>query len=95
MICLKYADRYLLGILEAPNELRMGRSKKSRKNKEKHGLTFREATAVWDDPNGVEFPALTIDEQRFARIAKFDGKTWVIIWTPRNGKIRIISARRA
>ena len=34
-------------------------------NKKKHGIDFIEAQALWDDPDRIEIPAKTIDEERF------------------------------
>lgn len=68
---------------------------KSQKNKEKHGIDFVEAEALWDDQNAISFPARSDDEERFALIAKSKGMHWVAFYTPRNDKIRLISVRRA
>ncbi len=70
-------------------------STKSEKNKEKHGIDFIEAQALWDDSDRVEFPARSDDEDRFAVIAQMNRKLWVAFYTPRESKIRIISVRRA
>ncbi len=69
--------------------------KKSEKNKEKHGIDFEEAQQLWDDPDRVEFPARSDDEDRYAVIAELNRKLWVVFYTPRENKIRIISVRRA
>jgi uncharacterized DUF497 family protein len=68
---------------------------KSKINKEKHGLDFEEAQALWDDPDRVGFPAQSDDEDRFAIIAKMKRKLWVAFYTPRENRTRIISVRRA
>jgi uncharacterized DUF497 family protein len=68
---------------------------KSEKNKEKHGIDFLEARALWDDSDRVEFPARSDDEDRFAVIAELNRKLWVAFYTPRKNRIRIISVRRA
>jgi uncharacterized DUF497 family protein len=39
-------------------------SHKSDSNKVKHGIDFNEAKALWDDPNLLEIPVKTSDEQR-------------------------------
>ena len=69
--------------------------KKSEKNKEKHGIDFEEAQQLWDDPDRVEFPARSDDEDRYAVIAELNRKLWVVFYTPRENKIRIIPVRRA
>lgn len=68
---------------------------KSAANKAKHGLDFEEAQAIWRDPWLLEVPATTQDEVRFLSIGQIEGKHWTVIWTHRNGRVRIISARRS
>jgi uncharacterized protein len=68
---------------------------KSRSNKRKHGIDFDEAQALWSDPDLLEIPAKTTDEQRSLVIGKIDEKHWSGIITYRSGNIRIISIRRA
>ena len=69
--------------------------KKSLANKQKHGIDFIEAQALWEDPDRVEIPAKTIDENRFLLIGKISKIHWSVIVTYRQTKIRIISARRS
>jgi len=64
--------------------------KKSAANKTKHGIDFNEARALWDDPDGLILPALTMDEPRYMVLGKMDGKHWAAIITYRNAAIRII-----
>ncbi|MFO7861252.1 MAG: BrnT family toxin [Desulfosalsimonas sp.] len=68
---------------------------KSRANKEKHGIDFLEAQGLWDDPDRIEIPAKTIDENRFLLIGKIFQTHWSVVVTYRQRKIRIISARKA
>jgi uncharacterized DUF497 family protein len=68
---------------------------KSELNKAKHGLDFEGAQALWNDPDGIGFPAKSDDEDRFALIAMLQQKLWVAFYTPRENRIRIISVRRA
>jgi uncharacterized protein len=68
---------------------------KSKNNKNKHGIDFIEAQALWDDPDLLEIPAKTIDEQRFLVIGKIEAKHWSGVITYRSENIRIISVRRA
>ena len=68
---------------------------KSLANKEKHGLDFIEAQALWDDPDLLEIPAKITDETRFLVIGKVSGKHWSGIITYRQDLIRIISVRRS
>ncbi len=68
---------------------------KSKHNKEKHGIDFYEAQALWDDPDFIEIPVKTNDELRFLVIGKISGKHWSGVITYRGEKIRIISVRRS
>lgn len=68
---------------------------KSAGNKRKHGIDFREAQALWDDPNLLEAPARQMDEPRFLAIGRIGGKHWSAIFTYRAEAVRIVSVRRA
>ena len=67
---------------------------KSKTNKEKHGINFEEAKAVWLSSNAV-MPAITRGEKRFMIIGRIGQGTYSCIFTLRKGKIRIISCRKA
>ena len=69
--------------------------RKSQTNKKKHGIDFVEAQGLWNDPDRVEIPAVTIDEPRFIVIGKISDTHWSTIITYRGEKIRIISVRRS
>jgi hypothetical protein len=69
--------------------------KKSRVNQEKHGLDFREAQSLLDDPDLLEIPARTTDEPRFLIIGRIGGRHWSGVITYRSERVRIISVRRA
>jgi hypothetical protein len=69
--------------------------RKSQTNKKKHGIDFVEAQALWNDPDRIEIPAVTIDEPRFILIGKIFDTHWSTIITYRGEKIRIISVRRS
>jgi len=68
---------------------------KSAGNKDKHGIDFAEAQALWDDPNLIEVPAKTTGEPRFLVIGRMQGKHWSGVITYREGRVRIISVRRS
>ena len=68
---------------------------KSKMNQRKHGIDFIDAQALWNDPDLLEIPAKTTDEQRFLVVGKIGEKHWSSIFTYRNENIRIISVRRA
>ena len=68
---------------------------KSEANRNKHGLDFIEAQALWEDPELIEIPAKTRDESRFLVIGMIGEKHWSGIITYREDKIRIISVRQS
>lgn len=68
---------------------------KSQANKNKHGIDFIEAQALWLDSQKVEIPAQTKNELRFVVIGKMVGKHWSAVITYRETNIRIISVRRS
>lgn len=67
----------------------------SASNKKKHGIDFVEAQALWNDPDLIEVPARTTDEPRFVVVGRIGRRHWSGIVTSREGRIRIISVRRA
>jgi uncharacterized protein len=69
--------------------------KKSASNKQKHGIDFNTAQALWNDPDVVEIPVQTIDEPRYLVIGRIEEKYWSGVITYRGEKTRIISVRRA
>jgi uncharacterized DUF497 family protein len=69
--------------------------KKSDNNKQKHGIDFHEAQALWDDPDFIEIPVQTIDEPRYLVIGMIAEKHWSGVITYRGEKVRIISVRRS
>ena len=70
-------------------------AKKSSSNKMKHGIDFRQAQKLWDDPDLIEIPVRTSDEPRFLVVGRIADRYWSGIITYRGDKIRIISVRRA
>jgi len=68
---------------------------KSRTNKQKHGIDFVKAQALWDDPDLIEIPARTSDEPRSVVIGKNWRRHWSAIITNRDNRIRVISVRRS
>lgn len=68
---------------------------KSEINKEKHGIDFCDAQALWCDPDYIQIPAITTDEPRFLVIGKIAGKHWSGVITYRGDGVRIISVRRS
>lgn len=71
--------------------------KKSKANHQKHGVTFEQASKIWEG-NFIEFEGiakLKKGEERKATLGKIKEKIYAVIWTQRKEKIRIISTRRA
>jgi uncharacterized DUF497 family protein len=68
---------------------------KSRSNKEKHGIDFEEAKALWKDENRVRITSPYKEEPRELIIAKQGDNIHVAVITMRENRIRIISVRRA
>jgi uncharacterized protein len=68
---------------------------KSTANKDKHGIDFSDAQALWSDPDYIEIPLMTSDEPRFLVVGLINGKYWSGIITYRVETVRIISVSRA
>jgi uncharacterized DUF497 family protein len=68
---------------------------KSAANRDKHGIDFVAAQALWADHAGLEIGPFMRGEVRVGFVAKLDGKHWTAIFTRRGGRVRIISVRRA
>lgn len=69
--------------------------RKSKSNKQKHGIDFEESKALWLDINRLEVQARSEDELRYAMIALFNDKLWTAFYTIRDDRIRLISVRRS
>jgi hypothetical protein len=70
-------------------------TRKSKQNKEKHGIDFVEAQRIWEDAERIEIPARTEDEPRYIVIGRIENRYWTAIITYREDKVRIISVRRS
>lgn len=70
---------------------------KAAENLRKHGVSFADAEQALRDPNAATAEDSDAqDEQRFVTLGLDAlGRTLVIIHTPRRGRTRIISARKA
>ena len=68
---------------------------KSIRNKQKHQIDFIEAQLLWNDPDRLEIPAKTTDEERYLVLGKINDKVWFAVVTYRDKATRIISVRRA
>ena len=59
-------------------------------------IEFDEARSLWEDPDLLEIPARTVqDENRYLVIGKIGKKHWSAVITYRDDAIRIISVRRS
>ena len=79
---------------DSPTEFEFDEAK-SRLNKRKHGIDFVEAQALWLDPDYREGRAREDGEARWIVIGAIRGRLWSAIITYRDGRVRIISVRRA
>jgi uncharacterized DUF497 family protein len=70
---------------------------KARRNYVKHGVTFDTARMAFADPFMVEILDEREDygEDRFLLIGMVQGELLSVIYTQREGRFRLISARRA
>ena len=70
---------------------------KGAENDAKHGVSFEAAAEVFSDPFAVERLDDRQDygEDRFILIGIAEGTVLTVVYTERDGRIRIISARRA
>ena len=70
---------------------------KNKSNTEKHGITFEDASKVFDDETSlIEFSRLVGDEERIQIVGKIlDIVIIIVAYNERNESTRIISARKA
>lgn len=70
---------------------------KAEANLRKHGIAFEAARRVFKDVFSVEWPDtdLRYGEARFVIAGMVEGRLLRVVYTERNGRIRIISARKA
>ena len=67
---------------------------KSAANREKHGIDFNAAQALWTAAAYVQdLPYL--GEAREMRTGAIDGRLWSAVYTMRRSAVRLISVRRA
>ena len=67
---------------------------KSEANLAKHGIDFDDASSVFYKPN-VVLQSNRNREERWIAVGEIESELFAVIFTYRNGEIRIISARRA
>jgi len=69
---------------------------KAKKNQSKHGISFADTFSVFEDPNAVTLEDFRQDEPRYVTVGMDAfGRILVVVYTWRDDKIRIISARKA
>jgi len=68
---------------------------KSEANKLKHAIDFEEAQQLWNDESALEGKTPYTKEERYYRIGRIGRVFWTAIFTYREGRIRLISVRRA
>ena len=69
---------------------------KAKENKSKHGISFTDTFAVFEDQNALTLEDFRKGEQRYATIGMDAfGRILVVVYTWREDNIRIISARKA
>lgn len=65
-------------------------------NIEAHGVDFEDAIYIWEAPViEREDSRQDYGEQRFQAVGEVDGRVLLVVYTPRDGGKRIISARIA
>jgi uncharacterized protein len=68
---------------------------KAATNARKHGVTFEDAKAVYDDPRAITELDDTVGEERETTIGMSAQRILFVVSTERGSRLRIISARRA
>lgn len=69
---------------------------KAIKNQLKHGVSFADTFAVFEDSNAITLDDPSTSEQRYITIGMDGcGRILVVVYTWRGDKVRIISARKA
>ncbi len=69
---------------------------KARANRAKHGISFADAVAVFEDPRSITLDDRHPDEDRYVTVGLyFLGRVVVVCWTLRDEEVRLISARKA
>jgi len=72
--------------------------KKAAENERKHQVSFHEASTVFGDPMAITFtdPDHSKDEYRFLTygVSRFN-RLLIVLHTEREGRVRIITARKA
>lgn len=68
---------------------------KNARNESKHGVNFEQAKSLWLDEDRLAVPARGDSGERWALLGRMEDKLWVMFYTHRGDRVRIISVRRA
>ena len=69
---------------------------KARQNEMKHGVSFADTSAIFEDPRALTLDQVVGGEERHVTIGTDSfGRVLVVVYTWRGERIRIISARKA
>lgn len=69
---------------------------KNRSNARKHGITFDDARAVFEDPHRVDgYDDHDYGENRWSVVGRVGSVLVYVVYADREGGIRLISARKA
>ncbi|MGC8491138.1 MAG: BrnT family toxin [Syntrophobacteraceae bacterium] len=70
---------------------------KARINRRSHGVSFADATTIFEDPMAITIEEQDVDGEERSITIGMDclGRFLVVVYTTRLGKIRLISARKA
>jgi hypothetical protein len=68
---------------------------KRRSNIRDHGVDFVDAIQVFDGRPTFTYHSPRGNEERWGTVGIINGRFFLVVWTKRNGRTRIISAYRA
>ncbi len=68
---------------------------KAQRNLQKHHIDFRDAVRVFFDSNRIDDEDYSTEEERYRTIGIAKGRLLFVVYTWRESRLRIISARKA
>ncbi len=68
---------------------------KAQGNLQKHHIDFRDAAHVFFDANRIDDEDYRAEEERYRTIGMVNGRLLFVVYTWREDRVRIISARKA
>jgi uncharacterized DUF497 family protein len=68
---------------------------KAETNIHKHGLDFKDAARMFYASHTMPVSVIRDNEERYQITGEVEGRVITVVYTQRNGKIRLISARAA